>query len=112
MSACPDLTPQTESEDELVREAEVKALRRLAKLTESEDERVALRAATVLVKYAIQRRREEARATPAKTEAKPPVAIPRGLVEPPRPAPAFRAVPPSAVAGLREVSGASSDRGS
>ena len=103
----PDLRPE---DDAFVRDAEFKALRRLSKLIESEDERVALRAAAVLIRYFRERRREArvaAEPPRAKTEVKPSAegekrTIPRGLVEPSRPAPAFRAVPLASVTGARD----------
>ena len=99
----PDLGAE---EDAALREAEGKALRTLARLTESANERVALRAAEVLVRYANQRRREAriaAEPPRAKTDPKPPAAgetreprraIPHALIHPSRPPAAFRAVPP------------------
>jgi hypothetical protein len=54
-----------------VREGEADALRRLRKLTESEDEQVALRAATVLVRYAMEGRRDEGRRKPAPPRTPP-----------------------------------------
>ena len=64
---------------EEVRAAEAAALRRLRKLTDSEDERVALRASEVLVRYAVEGRRAEAK--------RPPTA-PRTPTEPPNTRPA------------------------
>jgi len=90
-----------------VRETELKALQRLNRLTDSDDERIAVRAAAVLVRYARERRREARAVEPTKTEAKPQEAkgesvrpettekrvIPKGLISPPRSPGAFRAVP-------------------
>ncbi len=90
------------------REAELGALARLKRLTASEDERVALRASQVIMKYAHERRRERAAAarspadegpkpveSPRPTEAPKPKTAPsaRGFVPHPKPAGAFRAVP-------------------
>ena len=111
MSARPEATDVPPAlhveEDALVREGELKALRRLSKLTESENERVALRAAEVLLRYARDRRREArfaAEPPRAKSDPQPAASekrsIPRRLTDPPKPAPAFRAVPLSSGAGL------------
>ena len=95
--------------EEAEREAELRALARLKRLTASDDERVALKASEVIVKYALQQRRERAEpnAVPApKADPRPPVAVPkapaaRPVVPPvvrdpapkPKPVGAFRAVP-------------------
>jgi hypothetical protein len=56
---------------EVAREAEADALRRLRKLTESENEEVALRASVVLVRYAMECRRADARHKPAPPRTPP-----------------------------------------
>jgi hypothetical protein len=68
---------------EAVREAEAEALRRLQKLTASESEEVALRASVVVVRYATERRRTDARRTPP---------APRTPPAEPKPAPVAPAV--------------------
>ena len=101
MSARPEQLPPTQTTDVFIRDCEHKALQRLAKLTESENERVALRACEVVLKYAAERRREwrASDPPPAKTDPKPPapatpkVKVPEALIHPPAPKPAFRAVP-------------------
>lgn len=56
--------------EEVVREAEAVAIRRLGRLAESDDPKVALRAAEMLARHAAQRRRERAkRARNARPEA-------------------------------------------
>lgn len=62
---------QAEAEEASEHEAERKALRRLKRLTDSENERVALRASEVLVRYARERRHER-----AAEHAIPPAAVP------------------------------------
>ena len=101
---------QAVAEAAAVREAEFKALRRLKRLTDSDDDRVAVRAAEVLVRYAREQRRDARAVDPTRAPAKEAVksegparretaekrAIPKGLMNPPRAVPAFRAVPESA----------------
>jgi hypothetical protein len=82
-----------------VREAEADALRRLQKLTASEDEQVALRASVVVVRYAVAYRRADDRRAPAAPRTPPPAPLAPPRVEKeatPRPAPtaAIRREPP------------------
>jgi hypothetical protein len=60
-----------EAAREAEREAEAAALRRLQKLTASENEEVALRASVVLVRYALECRRADARRKPISPRTPP-----------------------------------------
>lgn len=97
-----------EAEAEAEREAELRAVWRLKRLTASDDERVAVRAAGLLVRYVRERRRQRAPELP-KTEPATPKADPRppvGAV----PAPRDLAVPKPAVGAFRAVPNLSPER--
>lgn len=106
-AADPRVAPAlAEAEEAAVREAELRALKRLSRLTESENERVALRASEVLLRYARERRQEQAEAKAVEAPKAAEVKMPPRLLDPapaPKPVGAFRAVPDLSAARLAEL---------